>query len=162
MALRTVARDALNERLRAVVEDVVADDYTASEAALQPALDALSDTLRYGGWVVRGWASQSALQRTDDALADWTTGTVFQARRDYVLEITRDPAHQASAEANGEVLPGENTYEQVFSELYQVAISDRLDGDTRDTFATSIEAVASAIDRVSRLGVRPPRLRDLS
>lgn len=162
MALRGSARNVLNDRLRVIVEDPIANNYTASLTAIQPVLDALRDTLRYGGWVVQGWVTQSSLQDTDAPLADWSTGTVFQIRRDYVLEITREPAHQARAEENGEVNAGENTYEQIRSELYQVAIGDRFDGDIRDTFLTSIEAVCSAVDHASRLGVRPTRLRDLS
>lgn len=162
MSLRPAARDALNERLRIVAGDAVAADYTASRVTIDPPLLALRDGSRFGGWVARGWATPTALQRAAPSLPLWEDGTIFQVRRDYVLEITRDPAHQASAEAKGEVRAGENTYEQIFSELYQVAIGGRLDGDTRDTFATSIEAVCAAVDRVSRLGVRPTRLRDLS
>lgn len=162
MTIRKAQRDALNERLKVVADDSIRSDYTASLTALEPVIAGLRDDARYGGWVVYGWDSGDSLERRDAPLTQWHTGVVFQVRRDYVVKITRDSAHQARAEANGEVKVGDNTYEQVFSELFQVAIGDRLDGDMRNVFVTAIEAIASAIEHVSRLGIRPPRLRDIS
>jgi hypothetical protein len=130
-------------------------DYIESRAAFLPVVQALQAR----GWRFKAWVNESTA-------ADLADGNRFRMRRRFVVRIKRSAEHQARAEAAGEVKPGEDTYEQVVTQVGERAIGQS-EKETEDDanplpLNNALRCLASLAIHSIRWRERPAdRLRDL-
>lgn len=145
MALSAQQRDAINARLAAYLGVVPGTDYVASQQAMAAVLARLQED---------GWQ----LLRPDrsDIGANWQVEAALMLERSFVLRRTRSAEHQARAEAAGEALGGQDTYESLIVQRQRFSTSSfmRVEGG-RAVVDNLLQAAGLAALGAAGFGARP-------